>query len=239
MTDKLFFVQLLSMVIISFGQISYLVYFKPFEEPLLLKLDIFNEFTTIILVDLLTCFSGANTKPLDFEMDIFFLVGLFGNIAVHLYFLVKNSVVGLKQSCKRKCCQKKVVKYPVLPPKQNKHQQIPELELEVISEEKEFEQSDYSDENSAKEAKLESISSLSISQESQGSKRGDLENNVGVMLESTAKKAINADKVLDLDDIQELKESSILEFERMQKEIRLANSLLDSYSAGKVDYNQN
>ena len=101
------------MVIISFGQICYLIYFRPFEEPLLLKLDIFNEVTTIILVDILTCFSGANTMPLDFEMDIFFLVGLFGNIAMHLYFLVKNSLVGIKRSCKKKCCQKKVVKNPL------------------------------------------------------------------------------------------------------------------------------
>lgn len=106
-TDNLFFVQLASMVLISFGQISYLIYYKPFTEPLLLKLDIFNEVTTIILVEILTCFSQANTKPLDFEMDIFFLVGLFGNITVHLYFLVKNSLYSVKLSCKKKCLRRK------------------------------------------------------------------------------------------------------------------------------------
>lgn len=63
--------------------------------------------TTIILVDILTCFSKANTQPLDFEMDIFFLVGLFGNISVHLFFLVKNSVRSLKLAIKKRCCKKK------------------------------------------------------------------------------------------------------------------------------------
>ena len=36
-------------------------------------------------------------------MDILFLVALFSNIVVHLYFLIKSSVVSIKDSCKRKC----------------------------------------------------------------------------------------------------------------------------------------
>ena len=84
------------MVLISTVQIWYLVNYKPFEEPLLNKLDIFNEVTTVLLVDLLPCFSRANMSPSNFEMDILFLCGLFSNIAVHLFFLVKNSLVSLK-----------------------------------------------------------------------------------------------------------------------------------------------
>ena len=57
----MYFVQLATMTTISIGQIAYLLNCQPFEEPLLLKLDIFNEVITIILVDLLTLASAANT----------------------------------------------------------------------------------------------------------------------------------------------------------------------------------
>ena len=57
-----------------------------------LKLDIFNEVTTVLLVDLLTVFSAGNLSKLDLEADLLFLVCLFGNIAVHLFFLIKTSI---------------------------------------------------------------------------------------------------------------------------------------------------
>ena len=59
-TQKNIFVQVLSKQVLSFIQIAYLVHFRPFEEPLLQKLEIFNEVTTILLVDLITIFSDAN-----------------------------------------------------------------------------------------------------------------------------------------------------------------------------------
>ena len=107
-TKQYFFIQLFVMILISVGQVAYLTVCKPFEEPLLLKLEIFNEVTTVVLIDLLTCFTRANTMPLDLEMDINFLVGLFGNIAVHLYFLIKNSVKNIRLYCRKKrCCRRK------------------------------------------------------------------------------------------------------------------------------------
>ena len=59
-TQKNIFVQVLSKQVLSFIQIAYLVHFRPFEKPLLQKLEVFNEVTTILLVDLITIFSDAN-----------------------------------------------------------------------------------------------------------------------------------------------------------------------------------
>ena len=74
---------------------------------MLLKLDIFNEITTVILVDVLTVFTDGNPHEPSALMDILFLVVLFGNISVHLYFLVKDTVHQTKLKCKRRggfCC---------------------------------------------------------------------------------------------------------------------------------------
>ena len=90
------------MVTISTVQVLYLTTYRPFESKLLLRLDIFNEVTTVALVDILCSFTPANTSPMDVEMDLLFLVCLIGNISVHLYFLVKSSVVSAKESCYRK-----------------------------------------------------------------------------------------------------------------------------------------
>ena len=43
---------------------------------------------------------------MDAHLDILFLVALFSNIVVHLYFLIKSSVVSIKLKCKRKCIHK-------------------------------------------------------------------------------------------------------------------------------------
>ena len=66
-----------------------------------MKLDIFNEITTVALVDFLTVFSAANLTKFDSEADIVFLVCLFVNLAVHLFFLIKTTVVKTKESCKK------------------------------------------------------------------------------------------------------------------------------------------
>ena len=73
----------------------------------MLKMEILNEVTTVILVDLLLCFSEGNANPDEFELDIAFLACLFANLSVHLFFLIKDSIVSIKESCKRKCCNKR------------------------------------------------------------------------------------------------------------------------------------
>mmetsp|Transcript_26104 Transcript_26104/g.34907 ORF Transcript_26104/g.34907 Transcript_26104/m.34907 type:complete len:110 (-) Transcript_26104:450-779(-) len=81
--------------------------YKPLKESLSLKLDVFNEVTTVVLVDFVILFSDANLQNIELIGDTTFLVILFGNLAVHIFFLVVSSVVGAKNSCKKrkgKCC---------------------------------------------------------------------------------------------------------------------------------------
>lgn len=100
--EGMLFAQLYVMIFFSTIQVFYLSTYKPFTEPLLLKLDIFNEFTTVILVDLLVILTDANPSKIDLQVDIFFLTCLFGNLAVHLFFLMKNSFLTVKTTCKKR-----------------------------------------------------------------------------------------------------------------------------------------
>ena len=59
------FAQISIMILFSTLQVGYLASFKPSENLLGLKLDIFNEITTVCLVDLLTVFSAANLSKFD------------------------------------------------------------------------------------------------------------------------------------------------------------------------------
>ena len=86
------FAQIAVMFVFATLQVGFLTTFRPFTEPLLMKLDVFNEFTTVVLVDLLVVLSDANQSKFDFEADIFFLACLFGNLSVHLILLVRNTV---------------------------------------------------------------------------------------------------------------------------------------------------
>ena len=86
---------------------------------------------------------------MDLETDIAFLVCLAGNISVHLYFLVKDTVVSTKAKCQRSkkkgcCCCKKTAQQLFIMEKKNKAESarplayaVEEKELSVIKEEDE------------------------------------------------------------------------------------------------------
>ena len=131
---KNLFLQITSLVIFSAIQVAYLATYKPKKQPLLLKLDIFNEVTTVILVDSLTVFSEGNAeRSLDRNFDYFLLFCLFGNLSVHLFFLIKNVVRSLRLKilkCWRKgkfcCCRfkEKIKKGPRIDNNKSKEDQI-------------------------------------------------------------------------------------------------------------------
>ena len=102
------YLQLLSQLVVMTFQIWYLVTFKPFEEPLLQKLEIYNELTMIILVYCVMTFSPLNSdiESNELSLVIVFLGCLCGNILVHLYFLCKDSLLSGSKKCKKACCMK-------------------------------------------------------------------------------------------------------------------------------------
>ena len=64
----------------------------------MLKLEIFNEITTITLVDMLSSFSDANTHEAHTSMDALLMLTVVSNLMVHIYFLVAAQC----ESCKKK-----------------------------------------------------------------------------------------------------------------------------------------
>lgn len=86
----------MTMIFFSVIQVAYLTNFAPCEVRLQQRLDVYNEVTTVILVDMLTIFSIGNITRFDLESDIVFLAVMIANLVVHMFFLVKSSVVGIK-----------------------------------------------------------------------------------------------------------------------------------------------
>lgn len=76
-------------------QVCYLLMYNPFEEPLMQKLEVYNELTMIFLIYCIISFSPMNLMlaESEFSLAVIFLCFLLGNIGVHLYFLVKDSVL--------------------------------------------------------------------------------------------------------------------------------------------------
>jgi len=109
------FAQVVVMVFFATLQVAYLTSFKPFTEPLFMKLDILNEVTTVILVDLLVALSDANQSRFDLEVDIIFLSCLFGNLSVHIFLLMKNLTRRIYLQCKKRrfCCRTIAKKRPL------------------------------------------------------------------------------------------------------------------------------
>ena len=70
------FVQIFSLLLTSYIQIVYLLVWRPFEDPFMNKMEIFNETSTILLSYFLFLFSPANVnmKEGDFTSDLVFTV---------------------------------------------------------------------------------------------------------------------------------------------------------------------
>ena len=78
-------------------------------------LEVFNEFCELFLIYTMICFSDANLG-LEYTVnyyDYMFLLGMGFNVLVHVFFMLKASVISTKDRIKDKCCKPKtVVKAP-------------------------------------------------------------------------------------------------------------------------------
>ena len=100
------------MIYFSTIQVWFLTTYMPNITVLGRKLDLFNEVTTVFLVDTLTVFSEANLVKFDNEGDLIFLICLFSNLVVHLFFLISSTVSRIKYECKKRrfCRFKRLIK---------------------------------------------------------------------------------------------------------------------------------
>lgn len=81
----------------------YLLHYRPFKEPLLLYLEIFNEVTAMVLLNIIFGFTDLVPEVLmQFLIGWLFVGVVVINIVVHLFFLVQTTVVDLRLNCKKK-----------------------------------------------------------------------------------------------------------------------------------------
>ena len=80
--------------------IIYLVYFFPLKERKMVKLETFNEITTVVLMYHLMCFSNFVPEAETRNQIGFSFIGIASmNILVHFYLLARENVVKLKEFC--------------------------------------------------------------------------------------------------------------------------------------------
>lgn len=105
-----FFVQVSALLLTSTVVIIYYLTFKPFEDPTLQRIEVFNEATQILLAYALMCFCDANLylDEDEFAFDIGFFSIASGNLLVHLTLLMVSSIRNLIARIKAKCksCKK-------------------------------------------------------------------------------------------------------------------------------------
>jgi len=108
-TQELLILQIASLFFFSSVQIVFLILVEPFTEPLLQKMEIFNEICTLALVYVMVCFTDANKALWLTEnyYDFAFMAGMAINLLVHVYFLLKNSFFEIKDTIKAKCFKQK------------------------------------------------------------------------------------------------------------------------------------
>ena len=107
--QEFLFVQVLCLLIFSTIALTYLVEVKPFAEPRMQRLEIFNEICTLFLTYNMLCFSeDANLQLVDsvHYYDSIFVGGILLNLAVHVFFLLKDSFMNIADNLKAKCCKK-------------------------------------------------------------------------------------------------------------------------------------
>ena len=94
---KMVWIQIHSTLILTMVQIIYLQLYMPFEETLVGRLDLFNEYTAMILLYHVFLFTSL-VPHLTFQMIVgwSFVAFMCGNMTVHVFFLLKTTLFTCK-----------------------------------------------------------------------------------------------------------------------------------------------
>ena len=122
------FVQIIFLVVFQIAQLAYLLHVVPFEEPVLQRVEIFNEVMILFLSYALICFTGANAGAGDNPRfyDAFFISGVAVTLGVHIGLLIKASYLENKDKIAKKCCRQAAEvegRRPLGLPRQLKHEE--------------------------------------------------------------------------------------------------------------------
>jgi len=88
--------QMLITIYVSTFSASLLLHFKPYENPLLQRLEVFNEVTNLLLfvhaymLTDLPILEGNNLAEVHDNASWFFLMIIVMNLSLHLFFLLRS-----------------------------------------------------------------------------------------------------------------------------------------------------
>ena len=85
-----------------------MILWRPFEDEIMNRIEIFNEVTTIVLSYILFLFTEFNFdyEKNNFEYDMMFLSVLSSNVLVHLIILMADSIRNIIGKLRKRCCKK-------------------------------------------------------------------------------------------------------------------------------------
>ena len=87
----------------------YLVHYKPFEDPTVQRLEVFNELTTMLLLSIVYCFTPLVPEKRHEMIGKLYMTVVGANICAHFFFLIKNFFKHMRQAllkCQRRQKQK-------------------------------------------------------------------------------------------------------------------------------------
>jgi hypothetical protein len=95
-------IQLILTVVLIMASACYIVHFKPFEEPLINRLEVMNEVTTLLLVNLIFMFTPIIDSPkVQYNLGFVFVCIMALCISVHLFFIFKDIILSSIRVFKR------------------------------------------------------------------------------------------------------------------------------------------
>ena len=134
--EKDLWLQLTVNFTVGLVNLCYLVRYQPFDDSRVNKLEVMNEATNFIMLYHVMCFTDLVPEAENrYMIGWSFVAMICMNLMVHLTLLFKDTIAGIKESCKEKCCKKKG---------EPEEEEIKKKELSVILEDAEF-QSNFSD----------------------------------------------------------------------------------------------
>ena len=133
--------QLFSVVVLTLVACSYVLLYRPFEEPRQNRLEVMNEVITLGLIYLCLCFTDLIEEAKTQYLIGFFFIVLFGVcILVHLGFMFKDLIRKLLRKLKAKLCKKRNRK--VTPEAKKEVDKVVVDKVDELSEESSEESSD-------------------------------------------------------------------------------------------------
>ena len=95
----------------------YLIECKPFEEPLMQKLEVMNEFVNVLTLDVLFNMTSASQTERAMNLLGYAYIGCIAiNLMIHMFFIVRGGCRDFKRQRKNKAYLKRYkVWYQALP----------------------------------------------------------------------------------------------------------------------------